>query len=67
MTEKAGEIAHETSLYRCENCNTHIRLKMGELIPKCPTCGKETFDISNARFEKADGSLGPHEPEDDGT
>lgn len=67
MTEKAGEIARETSLYRCENCNTHIRLVTGELIPKCPTCGKGTFDISNARFEKADGSLGPHEPEADGT
>ena len=29
--------------------------------------GKETFDISNPRFEKRDGSLGPHEPEADGT
>jgi Zn finger protein HypA/HybF involved in hydrogenase expression len=67
VTEKTGEIVREASLYRCENCNTHIRLVMGEIFPKCPTCGQETFDISNARFEKKDGSLGPHEPEQDGT
>lgn len=67
MSEKTGEIARETDSYRCENCNMHIRLSAGELIPKCPKCGNETFDISNPRFEKKDGSLGPHEPEDDGT
>jgi predicted RNA-binding Zn-ribbon protein involved in translation (DUF1610 family) len=54
MTEKAGEIARGTSLYRCESCKTHIHLKSGELIPKCPNCGRETFDISNVRFQKLD-------------
>ena len=67
MSEKTGEIARETAEYRCENCNNHIHLALGELIPKCPVCGHETFDISNPRFEKRDGSLGPHEPEADGT
>jgi Zn finger protein HypA/HybF involved in hydrogenase expression len=67
MSEKTGEIARETDMYRCENCNNHLKLSKGELIPKCPVCGKETFDISNPRFEKRDGSLGPHEPEADGT
>lgn len=67
MSEKTGEIAREAATYRCENCNTHIKLLRGELIPKCPSCGKETFDIANPRFEKKDGSLAPHEPEDDGT
>jgi Zn finger protein HypA/HybF involved in hydrogenase expression len=67
MTEKTGEIVRETGLYRCENCNTHLSLNTGEIFPKCPHCGRETFDISNARFEQKDGSLGPHEPEPDGT
>lgn len=67
MTEKTGEIARETDTYICENCKTHLKLSKGDLIPKCPKCGKETFDIFNPRFEKKDGSLGPHEPEDDGT
>ena len=67
MTEKTGEIAQETANYRCENCNQHLRLSMGDLIPKCPNCGHEVFDISNPRFENKDGTLAPHEPEDDGT
>jgi Zn finger protein HypA/HybF involved in hydrogenase expression len=67
MSEKAGEIARETDEYHCENCNQHIHLSLGDLIPACPHCGQGTFDISNPRFEKKDGSLGPHEPEADGT
>ena len=67
MSEKTGEIARETTTYRCENCNSHLRLSRGDLIPKCPNCGSGTFDISNPRFEKHDGSLAPHEPESDGT
>ena len=63
MSEKAGELARETATYKCENCNQHIRLESGALIPKCPNCGQEEFDISNPRFENADGSLGPHEPD----
>ena len=67
MSEKTGEIARENASYRCETCNTHIRLTVGVLIPKCATCGGEVFDISNPRFERKDGSLAPHEPERDGT
>jgi len=63
MTEKAGEIARETADYRCENCHRLIHLSLGELIPKCPHCGFETFDLSNPRFERKDGTLGPHEPD----
>jgi len=63
MTEKTGEIARETATYRCENCHHTLKLQLGDLIPRCPNCGFETFDISNPRFEKRDGSLGPHEPD----
>jgi hypothetical protein len=34
----------------------------GSLIQPCPHCGYDTFDIANPRFERRDGSLGPHEP-----
>jgi Zn finger protein HypA/HybF involved in hydrogenase expression len=62
MTEKAGEIARESSDYRCESCHHVIRLAQGDLIPACSHCGHGTYDIANPRFERRDGTLGPHEP-----
>ena len=62
MSEKAGEIARESSDYRCERCHKVTRIARGDLIPTCPHCGYGTFDISNPRFETKDGHLGPHEP-----
>jgi Zn finger protein HypA/HybF involved in hydrogenase expression len=62
MSEKAGEIARESSDYRCEKCHEVTRIAQGDLIPACPNCGYGTYDISNPRFERRDGTLGPHEP-----
>lgn len=62
MTEKIGEIARESSDYRCERCHKVTRIARGALIPACPHCGFGTWDISNPRFEGKDGTLGPHEP-----
>jgi Zn finger protein HypA/HybF involved in hydrogenase expression len=62
MAEKTGEIARESSNYRCTRCHQVTGFAQGDLIPACPHCGFETFDISNPRFERQDGSLGPHEP-----
>jgi len=62
MSEKAGEIARESSDYRCEHCHKLTRIPRGALIPACPHCGYGTYDISNPRFETKDGHLGPHEP-----
>ena len=62
MSEKVGEIARESSDYRCENCHQVARISRGDLIPVCPHCGSGTYDISNPRFERRDGTLGPHEP-----
>jgi len=62
MTEKVGEIARESSDYRCEQCHQVTRIPRGVLIPACPHCGYATYDISNPRFERRDGTLGPHEP-----
>jgi Zn finger protein HypA/HybF involved in hydrogenase expression len=63
MSEKAGEMARETAAYRCERCHQTTRIEKGELIPPCPNCGFETYDLSNPRFEGKDGKLGPHEPD----
>ena len=62
MSEKVGEIARESSDYRCERCHKVTGITRGELILPCPHCGNETYDISNPRFERRDGSLGSHEP-----
>jgi Zn finger protein HypA/HybF involved in hydrogenase expression len=63
MAGKTGEIARESSNYRCERCHQVMRFSQGDLIPACSQCGFESFDISNPRFEPQGGSLGPHEPD----
>jgi Zn finger protein HypA/HybF involved in hydrogenase expression len=45
MSEKVGEIARESSDYRCEQCRQVIRIARGELIPTCAHCGSGTYDI----------------------
>lgn len=62
MTEKVGETVRDSGDYRCERCHKITRMIKGALVQPCPHCGHDTFDISNPRFEKRDGSLGPHEP-----
>jgi len=62
MSEKAGETAREGANYRCERCHQMTTFSIGTLIPLCPHCGFDTYDLSNPRFERRDGSLGPHEP-----
>ena len=62
MSEKVGEMARESADYRCERCHTITRITKGELIRPCAQCGYDTYDLSNPRFERKDGSLGPHEP-----
>jgi hypothetical protein len=62
MAEKAGEPVRDSGDYRCERCHKVTPMSKGALIPPCPHCGYDTFDIANPRFEKRDGSLGPHEP-----
>jgi len=62
MSEKQGEIARESSDYRCEQCHQVTRMARGDLIVACPHCGFGTYDIANPRFERQDGTLGPHEP-----
>ena len=62
MSEKTGETVRDSADYRCEKCHKVTRMIRGALIQPCPYCGHDTFDIANPRFERRDGSLGPHEP-----
>jgi hypothetical protein len=62
MSEKAGEIVRDGADYRCERCHEVTSLRRGALIPTCPNCGFDTFDLANPRFETPEGKLGPHEP-----
>ncbi|HEV7959779.1 MAG TPA: hypothetical protein VGP01_02025 [Rhizomicrobium sp.] len=62
MSEKVGETVRDSADYRCERCHQTLRMIRGALIQPCPHCGYDTFDIANPRFERRDGSLGPHEP-----
>src|SRR6201999_845453 len=67
MSEKIGEVVRATGDYRCERCHKTTHFVRDDVVPKCPHCGFDTFDIANARFETKDGKLGPHEPEPDGS
>ncbi len=67
MTEKVGEIVRASGDYRCERCHKLTHFVQDDVFALCPHCGFDTFDISNPRFEAKDGTLGPHEPEPDGT
>jgi Zn finger protein HypA/HybF involved in hydrogenase expression len=50
MTEKTGETVRESGEFRCEKCSQTVSLGRGTLIPRCPQCGFDTFDLRNPRF-----------------
>jgi DNA-directed RNA polymerase subunit RPC12/RpoP len=50
MAEKTDETARESGDYTCERCGNNIALKRGGLIPRCPSCGFDTFALRNPRF-----------------
>jgi Zn finger protein HypA/HybF involved in hydrogenase expression len=62
VSEKVGEMARESANYRCERCHTVTPMTQGQLIRPCPKCGYDTYDLASPRFERPDGTLGPHEP-----
>jgi len=43
MSAKAGEIAREDAVYRCEECDRTMRVRMGFPIEDCPGCGCASF------------------------
>lgn len=50
MSEKTGETAREAGEFRCVSCGETVSLERGLLIPRCPRCGFDTFDLGNPRF-----------------
>ena len=62
MTEKTGETARENAEYRCEQCEALMKLRAGDLIPTCPKCGFDTFDIFNPRVPQPE--LNPDQARD---
>ena len=48
--EKTGEPARESGELRCEKCGHVVHVGLGVLIPRCPQCGFDTFELRNPRF-----------------
>jgi Zn finger protein HypA/HybF involved in hydrogenase expression len=48
--EKTGETARESGEFRCEKCGHLVSLERGLLIPRCPQCGFDSFELRNPRF-----------------
>lgn len=52
MSAKAGDIARENGIYRCESCAQKVPVRNGAPIRQCSNCGCTAFVtslISNAR------------------
>ncbi len=45
MAARTGEQARESGDFRCERCNNIVRVNKGNPIPRCPSCGNETFEM----------------------
>ena len=43
MSAKAGDIARENAVYRCEGCNRRVPVHCGVPIGDCPDCGCPSF------------------------
>ena len=43
MSAKAGEVARESGMYRCEGCDQRIAVYTGAIIGDCPHCGSPSF------------------------
>ena len=43
MSAKAGEIARENGIYRCEECEQRMPVRNGTPIEECPHCGSASF------------------------
>ena len=48
--EKTGETARESGNFRCEQCGHTLSIPRGALMPRCPQCGFDTFELQNPRF-----------------
>jgi ribosomal protein L37AE/L43A len=62
MSARAGEIARENAVYRCEGCDRHTLVRSGTPIDNCPHCGCLSFQTGLAsqprRFEAGIDGIG---------
>lgn len=45
MTVKAGEECHNTGDFRCMRCGDLVHVEEGLTIPRCESCGNDTFSL----------------------
>jgi Zn finger protein HypA/HybF involved in hydrogenase expression len=45
MSIHSGEKAQKSGELKCEKCRSHIFVVGGRMIPKCPNCGNDSFDM----------------------
>ena len=48
MSAKAGDVARENAVYRCEGCNNKMPVRSGVPIDDCPNCGCPSFQTGLA-------------------
>ena len=46
MSARASEIARETAVYRCEECDQTMPVRKGVQIEDCPNCGCPSFQTA---------------------
>src|ERR1700694_3328089 len=44
VSAKAGEVARENGVYRCEGCHQRMAVQTGALIGQCQYCGSASFE-----------------------
>jgi len=48
MSAKAGDVARENAIYRCEGCDRRMPVHSGVPIDDCPSCGSPSFQTGLA-------------------
>ncbi len=53
MSARAGDIARENAVYRCEGCDHRVPVHSGVPIDDCPGCGSPSFHTGLASQPRA--------------
>lgn len=53
MSAKAGDIARENAIYRCQGCDHRMPVHSGVPIGDCPVCGSPSFQTGLAPQPRA--------------
>jgi Zn finger protein HypA/HybF involved in hydrogenase expression len=47
MTAHSGDRAERTGGFTCANCGEEVYVTRGDSIPRCPSCGSESYEASD--------------------